>query len=114
MARGYRLPVLLGWVLTMLFVIAGWVLFRADDFHAAARMLMAMAGQGGRGVADDDAWAVLALAAGLALLGPTNLALSRYNWLYRPALAVPLAVMLVVTVLRVGQGRGIEFIYFQF
>ena len=114
MARGYRLPALLGWVLTMLFVIAGWVLFRADDFHAAARMLMAMAGQGGRGVADDDAWAVLALAAGLALLGPTNLALSRYNWLYRPALAVPLAVMLVVTVLRVGQGRGIEFIYFQF
>ena len=114
MARGYRLPALLGWALTMLFVVAGWVLFRADDFHAAARMLTAMVGQGGRGVADDDAWAMIALAAGLALIGPTNLALSCKNWLYRPALAVPLALVLLVTVLRVGQGRGIEFIYFQF
>ncbi len=114
MARGYRLPAVLGWALTMLFVIDGWVLFRADDFHAAARMLTAMAGQGGRGLADEDGWAVIALAAGLALIGPTNLTLSRQHWLYRPALAVPLALVLLVTVLRVGQGRGIEFIYFQF
>ena len=112
--RGLRLPALIGWALTMLFVIAGWVLFRADDFHGAARMLSAMAGQGGRGLADHDGWPIIALAAAVALIGPTNLNLSRYNGLYRSALAVPLALVLLVTVLRVGQGRGIEFIYFQF
>ncbi|MCC6707358.1 MAG: MBOAT family protein [Gammaproteobacteria bacterium] len=114
LGRGLRLPALPGWALTMLFVIAGWVLFRADDFHGAARMLSAMAGQGGSGAADDDGWAVIALAAALAIGGPTNLELSRKAWPYRPVLAVPLALLLLVTVLRVGQGRGIEFIYFQF
>ena len=98
----------------MLFVIVGWVLFRADDFQSAARMLSAMAGQGGGGRADDDGWSMVALGAALALVGPTNLNLSRLNGLYRPLLAVPLALVLLVTVLRVGQGRGIEFIYFQF
>ena len=73
-----------------------------------------MAGQGGRGLADHDGWPIIALAAAVALIGPTNLNLSRYNGLYRSALAVPLALVLLVTVLRVGQGRGIEFIYFQF
>jgi len=112
--QGRALPAPLAWALTMLFVIAGWVLFRADDFPGAARMLAAMAGQGGRGAADEDAWPLIALAGALAVWGPTNLTLSRMNWLYRPLLAVPLALVLLVTVLRVGQGRGIEFIYFQF
>ena len=111
---GRALPAPLGWLLTMVFVIVGWVLFRADDFHGAARMLSAMAAQGGRGLADDDGWLMLALAAALALIGPTNLTLSRLNGLYRPWLAMPLALIVLVTVLRVGQGRGVEFIYFQF
>jgi D-alanyl-lipoteichoic acid acyltransferase DltB (MBOAT superfamily) len=114
LAQRVRVPPLVGWALTMLFVVAGWVLFRSDDFSMAARMLTAMAGQGGAGLADDDGWPLIALAAALALGGPTNLNLSRMNWLYRPALAVPVALVLLVTVLRVGQGRGIEFIYFQF
>ena len=114
MRHGRPLPALLGWALTLLFVIVGWVLFRADDFPGAARMLSAMAGQGGRGRADDGGWSLVVLGAALALAGPTNLNLSRLNGLYRPLLAVPLALVLLVTVLRVGQGRGIEFIYFQF
>ena len=114
MGRGFALPAPLGWALTMLFVVAGWVLFRADDFAGAARMLTAMAGQGGAARADEDGWSLLLLASALALVGPTNLGLSRRDWLYRPALALPLALLLLGTVLRVGQGRGIEFIYFQF
>jgi alginate O-acetyltransferase complex protein AlgI len=114
MQHGRPLPAPLAWALTMGFVVVGWVLFRADDFHVAARMLGAMAGQGGGGRVDHDGWLLVALAAALALVGPTNLTLSRCNWLYRPLLAVPLALVLLVTVLRVGQGRGIEFIYFQF
>ena len=111
---GRPLPAVLGWLLTMVFVIIGWVLFRADDFHGAARMLSAMAGQAGAGIADDDGWLMLALAAALALIGPTNLSLSRLNGFYRPWLALPLALIMLITVLRVGQGRGVEFIYFQF
>lgn len=111
---GRPLPAALGWLLTMVFVIIGWVLFRADDFHVAARMLSAMAGQAGAGIADEDGWSLLALAAALALIGPTNLSLSRLNALYRPWLALPLALIMLITVLRVGQGRGVEFIYFQF
>ena len=114
LGHGRPLPAPLGWLLTMLFVIVGWVLFRADDFHGAARMLSAMAGRGGRGLADADGWPMLALAAALALIGPTNLNLSRLNGFYRPWLALPLALIMLATVLRVGQGRGIEFIYFQF
>ncbi len=114
MRHGRPLPALLGWALTLLFVIVGWVLFRADDFQSAARMLSAMAGQGGHGRADDGGWSMVVLGAALALVGPTNLNLSRLNGFYRPLLAVPLALVLLITVLRVGQGRGIEFIYFQF
>ena len=114
MSHGRPLPALLGWALTMLFVIAGWVLFRADDFTVAWRMLTAMVGQGGRGLADPDGWGLIAGAALLALAGPTNLTLARASWLYRPWFAAPLALVLVATVMRVGQGRGIEFIYFQF
>ena len=114
MQHGRPLPAPLGWTLTMLFVVVGWVLFRAENFHVAARMFSAMAGQGTGVRTDFDSWPMLALAAAVALFGPTNLELSRGNGLYRVWLAVPLALVLLVTVLRVGQGRSIEFIYFQF
>src|SRR5262245_12226280 len=41
------MPAAAGWALTMLFVMAGWVLFRAADFHSAASMLHALAGGNG-------------------------------------------------------------------
>src|SRR5581483_4434035 len=51
---GLRLPRPLGWAVTLLFVIAGWVLFRAQDFATAGRVLMAMAGAHGLGQAKLD------------------------------------------------------------
>ncbi len=44
---GRPLPILAAWALTMLFVIAGWVLFRATGFSAAAGILGSMAGVNG-------------------------------------------------------------------
>ena len=114
LGRGITLPAIPAWALTMLFVVVGWVLFRADDFAIAWRVLCAMAGQGGHGAADADGWWLVAGAGALAVAGPTNLALSRLQWPYRPLYALPVVLVLLVTVLRVGQGRGIEFIYFQF
>ncbi len=47
--RGLRLPRPLGWALTLLFVMAGWVLFRSQTFAAAGDMLLAMLGLHGIG-----------------------------------------------------------------
>ena len=45
--KAFPLPAAVGWALTMLFVLAGWVLFRSPDFATAGHMLMGMAGLGG-------------------------------------------------------------------
>ena len=41
------LPSVVGWFLTMLFVIVGWVIFRAPNFAAAYDLLTAIAGVNG-------------------------------------------------------------------
>jgi D-alanyl-lipoteichoic acid acyltransferase DltB (MBOAT superfamily) len=114
LAHGRRLPAALGWLLTMLFVIVGWVLFRAEDFTVAARMLAAMGGRAGRHAGDADDWTMLALGAACALCGPTSYALAHTRLSARRMLALPLALALVACIMRVGQGRALEFIYFQF
>lgn len=52
------LPVALAVLKTMLFVIVGWVFFRAADLQAATRMLLAMFGGNGFGLSDELAWMV--------------------------------------------------------
>ena len=111
---GRPLPAVLGWSVTMLFVIVGWVLFRAEHFDVALHMLRGMVGAGVPAVVPGADWLRIAVAAALAVFGPTNLALSKHRWTLRAAVAMPLAVLLVATTLRVGQGRGLDFIYFQF
>ncbi len=110
------LPPPLGWALTMLFVVVGWVLFRAESFDAARVVLAAMFGAGAAAIGplDDDLLKYVALGLLFALAGPTNLEWSRRPALPRRALAVAAGVVLCVVALRVGQGRGLEFIYFQF
>ncbi len=51
-----RHAVAAGHVLTMLAVMLGWVVFRADDFGQALRMYTGMAGLHGSAVSDDLAW----------------------------------------------------------
>ncbi len=113
-ATGRHCPAVLGWVLTLLFVIVGWVLFRAENFQVAAHMLDAMGGHGGSGQADPENWTWVAVGSLFALLGPTNAELSQAPWLVRRTVALVLATLFVAALLRVGQGRGLEFIYFQF
>src|SRR3954463_2657847 len=43
------LPAIAGWAITMLFVLGGWVLFRAADLGMALSLLASMAGFGGSG-----------------------------------------------------------------
>ncbi len=114
MRTGWRLPPAVGWAVTMLFVVVGWVLFRAEDFGVANELIAAMFVGGGDGVPDQDDWTLVALGLAFALLGPTNVELSRVRWLARRLVAVPVAFLMVATIMHVGQGRGLEFIYFQF
>ena len=55
-SRGGTMPWFAGHVLTMLAVILGWVVFRADDFGEALRVYSGMAGLNGAGLSDDLAW----------------------------------------------------------
>lgn len=114
LTTGWHCPAVVGWALTLLFVIVGWVLFRAETFQIAATMLNAMAGQAGMGTAPADDWLWVVIGGAFALIGPTNIALMRAPWLGSRVVALALAVLFVATLLRVGQGRGLEFIYFQF
>ena len=114
MGTGWHLPPFVGWVVTMLFVVVGWVLFRAEDFGMASGLIAAMFGGGGEAVPDRDHWTLVLLGLAFALAGPTNVELSRVTWLARRLVALPVAFLMVATMMRVGQGRGLEFIYFQF
>ena len=114
--RGVRLPRALAWLLTLLFVMAGWVLFRSPDFVHAGQVLAGMAGWNGLGhiVLDREYVAILAIGAIVATLGPTSqdaaLRLLRpQSWL-----AIPAGVTLAYLLLLDGGRLPNVFIYFQF
>jgi D-alanyl-lipoteichoic acid acyltransferase DltB (MBOAT superfamily) len=119
-ARGHRMPGWAGWLLTMLVVVTGFVLFRAADFASAAAIVASMAGAGGlRSVSGAPAlqWADLALlaaAGAVATVGPPA-----HLWAFERLkphawIAAPVAAAFVYLLLLVGGGRNTEFIYFQF
>ena len=113
---GVRLPRLLAWILTLLFVMAGWILFRADSFALAGRMFGSMLGLYGVGHIVLDREYVVALLAGaaVALIGPTSQE-AALIWLRpRPWLAVPAGAGLAFLLLLIGGRLPNVFIYFQF
>jgi alginate O-acetyltransferase complex protein AlgI len=114
--RGLRLPRAAGWLLTLLFVMACWTLFRAPSFAIAGDMLSAMAGMHGLGSMRLDTTGTCALAGGaaVALLGPTSQE-AALAWLKpRPWLAVPAGLAMVYMLLLTGGRLQNVFIYFQF
>jgi alginate O-acetyltransferase complex protein AlgI len=115
-ARGFRLPRPAAWLLTLMFVMACWVLFRASSFSEAGQVLASMAGAHGFGhLTLDREYAIVLLVAPLiATLGPT----SQDSALHRlgPAswLAVPAGALLAYLLLLIGGRLPNVFIYFQF
>jgi alginate O-acetyltransferase complex protein AlgI len=113
---GLRLPWLIGWALTMLFVMLSWVLFRAANFSSAWDVLRSMAGLHGlaRPVLTNESAAAILLGCVVAVAGPTSqrFALS----LSRPApwIAVPAGILLSWLLLLIGGRLPNVFIYFQF
>jgi alginate O-acetyltransferase complex protein AlgI len=127
---GASLPAPLGWLITFLFVVAAFVIFRADSVSTARHVLAAMAG------ADGLSWQVqlaesgwrppllgsilnetamwLAIALVFALVGPTSQTVVR-TWLKpRWPVAVALAIVLAYLIIELGGEGGAEFVYFQF
>jgi alginate O-acetyltransferase complex protein AlgI len=111
---GRRLPWIAGWVLTMLFVLVGWVLFRAADFATAWHILQAMAGLDGFGKVRFDNRAVLYIALAVALLGPTSQQAMLVRLQPRAWAAGAAALALVWALLAIGGRLQNDFIYFQF
>lgn len=111
---GLRMPAVLGWLLTLAFVMAGWVLFRAPDFSTAVTVWRGMAGLEGIGSVKVDHLVAFLAGSVAALLGPTSqqaalMRLRPVHWL-----AVPVGVALLLLILQSGTRAPSEFIYFQF
>jgi alginate O-acetyltransferase complex protein AlgI len=108
---GLHVPALLGWGLTLLFVVLAWVLFRAPSFEVAERLYMTLAGAAPFGAALK--WRLLLPAAGFAMIGPTAYDIAMKA---RPSkgLGVALAFAFVLLLLELGNEQNYEFIYFQF
>lgn len=83
--RQVSVPRPLGWAVTMLAVIAGWVLFRAPDFATAGAIYAAMLGAHGVGpLPAARALALLPLFAAIVLLLPNI-----RQWMHGAALLLP-------------------------
>jgi len=108
---GFAMPRLLGWVLTFLFVALAWVLFRAPTFDAAMRIYEGLVGLAPWG--HGFKWRTIAIAAAVAMIGPTAWAFVHHlppkRWI-----AVAFAVVFVVVLFKIGDDANYEFIYFQF
>jgi alginate O-acetyltransferase complex protein AlgI len=108
---GLPMPVLLGWALTFVFVMLCWVLFRAQSFEAAILIYKGLFGfaEWGHGFK----WRAIALAAAVAIIGPTAWVLSERIPPWRSA-AIGFAILFVLVLFKIGDDANYEFIYFQF
>ncbi|MBV9754697.1 MAG: MBOAT family protein [Hyphomicrobiales bacterium] len=108
---GLHMPALVGWALTLLFVVLAWVLFRAPSFEVAEKLYLTLAGAAPLGSALK--WRLLVPAAAFAMIGPTAYDIAMKA---RPSkgLALALALALVLLLLELGNEQNYEFIYFQF
>ncbi len=110
---GRPMPAFAGWMLTMAFVLAGWVVFRATDFASAASILGSLAGAGGFGGTLGSPGLMIAAALVSALIPSAHEIKDQYLQPF-PALAGVAGVLAVYCMLEVGQGPPLNFIYFRF
>lgn len=105
------MPAILGWLLTFLFVLLCWVLFRAPTFEAALAVYKGLFGLAPLGTGFK--WRALLPAAAFAIIGPSAWALVQRlppsRWL-----AVVAAALFVLILFKIGEDANYEFIYFQF
>lgn len=109
---------ILGWAITMLFVVMTWVLFRATDFAQASSVLKSMIGLGDNaaqniGDYNGHLW-MIAVAAIISVAGPSSQDVVLKRQFNKPWLAVGVGLALVTIAIELGSTFTPEFIYFQF
>jgi D-alanyl-lipoteichoic acid acyltransferase DltB (MBOAT superfamily) len=116
LSAGLRLPAALGWIGTLLFVMAGWVLFRSPDFASAGGMFASLLGAHGLGgiALDREYVAVLIGGAAVAVFGPTSQTAALQRLRPAPWLALPAGALMAYLLLLIGGRLPNAFIYFQF
>jgi hypothetical protein len=79
-------------------------------------MLRGMAGGAGLGWGDvaPEKLRIIALAAAIALIGPTSQDAALVRLVPRRSFAVAAAVLLIAVLIKIGDRGGQDFIYFQF
>jgi D-alanyl-lipoteichoic acid acyltransferase DltB (MBOAT superfamily) len=110
---GRPLPWVLGWALTMLFVLASFALFRADSFTVAGSILASLCGLHGVGGGFGEAKLLVAGALASTLL-PSAHELNDKFLKPRPVVFAGLGLLAAYCILEVGRGPPLNFIYFQF
>ena len=110
---GRPLPSVVGWALTMLFVLASWALFRADSFSVAGSILQSLCGWHGSSGGLDKIGLLVAAALASTLL-PSAHELKDKLVKPRPAVGLAMGALAAYCILEVGKGPPLNFIYFQF
>jgi len=113
---GLKLPRAVAWLVTMLFIIFGWVVFRSETLPQAWTMLATMTGWHGWSLVVNDVpnrWHIILFALP-ALLGPTSHKLALEKLPPRPIFAALAAGVFFYLVLLIGDEGYSEFVYFQF
>lgn len=127
---GWAMPWALGHAATLLCVIIGWVVFRAETLGEAIRVYAGMVGAHGGGISDDLAWQLTPDRVGMLLVAVACVylplaggawrpgywlaspgipgVLARLHWVAWPAAAFLLAIALLYS------RAAVPFLYFQF
>lgn len=114
-AKGLRLPVYFAWPVTLLFLMFGWVIFRADSMTTANTIMTTMIGLEGFSLEGDISNQWLPIAAFLiAIIGPTSQSFAMTKLKPNTPYAVATAGIFLYLILNVAGDGYSEFLYFQF
>jgi len=113
---GFSLAQPICWLLTLIFVVFGWVMFRADNMGTAVSIMKSMFGVNGLSFNQPNVMSPIRILffAIPAFIGPTSQHFITHWLRPRPIYAVVIAFVLFYLALRAGDGNYSEFIYFQF
>ena len=110
---GLRMPAILGWLVTLLFVMLGWVIFRATDFASGWQVITAALGANGF-EGNLSAAGLILVAAAVSVAIPATHTIRDKVLVPSRLVAAATAIMLAVCVLEAGNAPPAAFIYFQF
>ena len=114
--QGIKLPRILAWLLTLVFLMIGWVVFRSESLSTAYSILGSMFGGNGFEFELENSpnrWFAL-VAFLIAVIGPSSQEITIHKLRAKRLYAVLLAGLIFYLTLNVASDGYSEFLYFQF